>query len=124
MKYDKRCPLCEKYLTVDDDFIEFFCPTIITLPNTDKEVSHYIEQGFNDTVLMIVMPYRIQTQSSNKNLEYYSKIQLYQDPLDPNVGYSYQIGTRHWKYILSCPEIHPDTEENLLKRIKLLLVFS
>jgi hypothetical protein len=112
-----KCPVCNKHELViqslEDSFghaPDHFCPEIITLPG-GKILNHYREFQGTKQVRMIVPPYRVLTESGC------SKVSLQSRYKTGSQGY-------YFKTILKIPILHPDSQENLLKRIKLLMLLS
>jgi|SRR5580698_8186502 hypothetical protein len=110
-----KCPLCEKYELVsqsqEDSFgnePDVFCPEIIKMPD-GKIFNHYREFREADQIRMFALPYRIITEHGM------SKVGLRSQ---------YKSGTYYFKTVLKLPVIHPDRQDRLLQRIKLLLLLS
>src|SRR5271170_1072715 len=112
-----KCPICNKHELVaqslEDSFgkqPDLYCPEVVTIPG-GKILNHYREFQQYKQVRMIVPPYRI---ISGNNL---SKI---------SIQSRYATGEKafYFKTILKLPLIHPDSQEKLLERIKLLLLLS
>lgn len=121
-----NCPLCNKPLLEQSPedtgwaTPDLYCPEVITLPN-GKKVNHYRERKEPDEVVIHVPPYRILTKET-----YYKPQKIYN--LISKIGLlsRYKTGSKsyYFKTILTTPEIHPDTEDKLRDRIKLLLLLS
>jgi len=112
-----KCPICKKHELVaqslEDSYgrlPDLFCPEIITLPG-GKILNHYRDfQGLKQT-RMIVPPYRVITEGNE------SKVSLQSRYKTGGQGY-------YFKTLLKLPVIHPDSQEKLLDRIKLLMLLS
>ena|SRR5271165_2766883 len=112
-----NCPICNKHQLVVQSLEDSggslpdrFCPEVITMPG-GKILNHYRENQHYNSVRMIVPPYRIVTQNNVSKISIQSQ---------------YKGGNRkyYFKTLLKLPVIHPDTNEKILNRIKLLLVLS
>lgn len=112
-----KCPICNKHELVtqslEDSFghaPDVFCPEIITMPG-GKILNHYRELRSHKQVRMIVPPYRIITENNLSKVSFQSR---------------YETGERryYFKTLLKLPIIHPDSQERLLERIKLLMLLS
>jgi len=119
----KNCPLCDKLLvkqsTVDACGYEpaIYCPEEITQIGDNRKANHYREDPELNTVTMYVGSFRILTKDGT------SKV-------GTRMQYKTRRGLRttrgRWRYktLIEVPIIHPDTEERLYSRIKLLLLLS
>lgn len=114
-----KCPVCQKQELVKQsledcgyEIPDVFCPTVVDIGN-GKVVNHYREFKTIDRVRIVLLPYRIMTEHR------YGKT-------TSNVGVlsKYKSGKSYFKTLLKLPEIHVDTEEKLMTRIKTLLLFS
>lgn len=110
-----KCPICLKHELVtqslEDSYgriPDVFCPEVVKLPD-GKIVNHYREYPIIGKTRMIAMPYRV--------INWKGESQISQD-------HKYKSGKHYFKTILKIPELHPDTEEKLKNRIKLLLILS
>lgn len=112
-----KCPVCQKHelltQSLEDSFgniPDLFCPEIETMPG-GKILNHYREFRQHKQIRMIIPPYRIITQNEESKVSIQSRYKTGQK------GY-------YFKTLLKLPVIHPDSQDNLLKRIKLLLLLS
>lgn len=110
-----KCPVCHKQELVsqslEDSFgsPDLFCPEVVIMPG-GKCLNHYREfSSVKNQVRIIVLPYRIITQDGESKVSLHSR---------------YKTGGHYFKTILQVPAIHPDSQEKLLNRIKLLLLLS
>ena len=112
-----KCPVCLKHELVEqsleDSFgraPDLFCPEVITLPG-GKVLNHYRDFQWMKQTRIIVPPYRIVTEKGQSKVSIQSR---------------YKTGERSYffKTLLKLPVIHPDSQEKLLERIKLLLLLS
>jgi hypothetical protein len=111
-----KCPICQDHELVTQSLEDcygrvpdVFCPKTVKLPD-GKIVNHYREYPVvGDKVRMIVWPYRIVTWKGQS--------QISQD-------HKYKSGKHIFKTILKIPAVHPDVEEKLKARIKLLILLS
>ena len=112
-----KCPVCNKHELViqslEDSFgraPDRFCPEIITMPG-GKILNHYREFQGAKQIRMIVPPYRIITESGHSKVSIQSR---------------YKTGNQeyYFKTLLKIPALHPDSQEKLLDRIKLLMLLS
>lgn len=110
-----KCPICEKHELVAQSLEDcygripdLFCPEIVKLPD-GKVMNHYREFPVVGKVRMIVFPFRI--------INWKGESQVSQDR-------TYKSGKHFFKTILKTPTIHPDLEDKLRSRIKLLLILS
>ena len=113
-----KCPLCQKHELVtqslEDSYGRFpdkFCPEVVKLPE-GRLLNHYREYYINGLtkIRMIAFPYRI--------INWKGESQISRD-------HTYKKSGKHvFKTLLKIPEIHPDLEDKLKDRIKLLLLFS
>lgn len=111
------CPVCEKHELVlqslEDSFgnmPDLFCPETVTLPG-GKILNHYRNFQRIKQIRIIIPPYKITSENG------YSKISVQRQYTTGNKKYFF-------KMLLKVPTIHPDSEEMLIKRIKLLLILS
>lgn len=114
-----KCPICQQYELVKQsledcggDFPDTFCPEVVQIGN--KQFNHYRQFSIMSRTRIIVLPYRILTDVD------------YQGVARTSVGVlrEYKTGKPYFKTLLKLPELHPDTEVNLINRIKTLLLFS
>jgi hypothetical protein len=114
-----KCPVCQKHELVKQsledcggEFPDIFCPEVVDIGN-GKKLNHYREYAIMDRVRIIVLPFRILTDEDDGTFR-------------SNIGIlsKYKSGKPYFKTLLKLPEIHADTEEKLLNRIKTLLLFS
>lgn len=112
-----KCPICQKHELVAQSLEDcygrvpdLFCPEVVKLPD-GKVVNHYREYPIVGKVRIVVFPYRIIT--------WRGKSQISRD-------HTYKKSGKHIfkSLIKDIPEVHPDLEEKLKDRIKLLLLFS
>lgn len=113
-----KCPICKNHELATQSLEDthgndpdVFCPEIIKLP-TGRIFNHYREH-YKDGQLVIqrifAMPYRIITKRGESQISVLSK---------------YRSGAPYFKTMLKVPAVHADLEENIIKRVKLLLLFS
>lgn len=107
-----KCPMCGNHELVaqslEDVFggvPDTFCPEVIKI--SGKLFNHYRTSPYRTR--MIVLPYRILTQNGKSKVSIQSK---------------YKSGKEYFKTLFTVPELHPDTEQKLKDRIKLLLLLS
>jgi len=116
----RNCPLCGNRLVKGpaDGLHIIYCETEITLPHEKegepRQRNHYYEDFDNQEITQYVLPYRINT-TTYKIGENHSKI---------GVMKRYSTGKVYFKTITKCAPLHEDTEENLIKRIKGIIIFS
>lgn len=110
-----KCPLCNNHELVtqslEDSYgriPDIFCPEVVRLPD-GKIVNHYREYPIVGKIRMIAWPYRI--------INWKGQSQVSKD-------HRYKSGKHYFKTILKCPELHPDAEDKLKDRIKLLVLLS
>jgi hypothetical protein len=104
------CPLCKMECVKNLDM--FMCPTKITMVN-EMEYHHYSWEHNGDYPLeRLYFP----PNFFMKNLEGKSKIYKMSFTKDP-----YSLYTR---LVVTIPQLHYDTPENMLERIKKLVIFS
>lgn len=111
-----KCPLCQKHELVAQSLEDcygqlpdLFCPEIVKLPD-GKIMNHYREFQVVGKVRMIAFPYRI--------INWKGRTQISRDN-------RYKSGKHFFKTILKdIPEMHPDLEDKLKERIKLLVLLS
>lgn len=80
-------------------------------------INHYREFAYEGYTDMHVPPYRIRNKDGQSKIGLYKRYRTCRRVKTDN-------GRFHFKTILQCTELHPDTEEKLRERIKLLLVMS
>lgn len=102
----KTCPMCGNPLNSSSLENSFHCLKEATYDNFIS-LSHYREDfSYTNQIIMLVPPYRLRT-TSNKVTH-----------IDKNEN-------GFFKTIFICPTvIHPDTEDKLRERIKIILLFS
>lgn len=118
------CPVCQSQELVsqsleDTIYPDLFCPTTIQLPydsvnlgsGLGKIVNHFRIISWASTTRIIVMPYRIKIFSTRTEID---------------ISSFYKTGHKKhfFKHLLNTVPIQPDTEEKLLARIKMLMVFQ
>jgi len=104
----KLCPLCGKELKDwNSAIVRLYCPTLVKQPNCESAFYHY-SKGHSATIVHLP-PYRLINEGE------FSYIDTFID----DDSYGYKIDT-----IITVPLIHLDTEENLRKRLKTILLFS
>ena len=112
-----KCPVCNKHELVTQSLEDSygrepdqFCPEIVTMPG-GKVLNHYREFLGAKEVRIIVPPYRIVTENGTSKVSIQSR---------------YRSGNReyYFKTLLKIPALHPDSQERLLERIKLLMLLS
>lgn len=120
-----KCPICQKHELVEQSLEDcgyetpdVFCPTVVEIGN-GKMVNHYREFRSIDRIRIVILPYRILTESrydkSSRSDKYFTNVGILS---------KYKTGKSYFKTLMKLPEIHPDTEEKLITRIKTLLLFS
>lgn len=120
---NRDCPLCGKALIrqsaqdAGGSNPDIYCPEEITLPEDKRVVNHYREHGDLMETRIYLHPYRIVTKDGQSKLGK-------RDRYKTKAGVATKKGSLYFKTLIKCPEIHPDTEEKLLNRIKLLLLLS
>lgn len=110
-----KCPLCGKNLVKQsyEDSCgyepDLYCQEAVEL--NGKIYNHYRKSFEEEKLVMMVPPYRILNEDD------LSKV---------GIPARYKTGKqRHYfKTVIKCPTIHPDTEDKLRNRIKLLLLMS
>jgi len=115
---NRNCPLCGHRLVKSpaDSFPILYCETEIIVPgkfNSQRIKNHYLEDWTNKEITQYVMPYRIVT-SLYQGIDNQSKVSI--------LSY-YSSGRSYFKTIAKCAPLHNDTEENLRKRLKTIMVF-
>lgn len=110
-----KCPICQKHELVEQSLEDsygripdIFCPEVVRLPD-GKIVNHYREYPVIGKVRMIAWPYRI--------INWKGQSQVSKD-------HRYKSGKHYFKTIIKLPELHPDLEDKLKERIKLLVLLS
>lgn len=112
-----KCPVCKKQELVaqslEDSFgyaPDLFCPETVTLPG-GKILNHYRDFSRLKQIRIIVPPYRILTENNKSKISIQSR---------------YKTGSQGYffKTLLELPVVHPDSQERLIDRIKLLLLMS
>lgn len=133
------CPICEKQLVRDKEATwQYVCPTQVLVyeksgyMNHDKYITHYLidpKEPYEEFIIkgspykmvheiIVVMPYRLSNNFGNNT----TSVGKYVDPKDPDAGFSYQIGARHFEEVLTIPLLRYSL--GLEERIKTFLVFS
>jgi hypothetical protein len=133
------CPICDKQLEQDKEVSwQLVCPTKVLVYKAnefltnDKYVTHYLldpKEPYDEFIMpgspykmiheiIVVMPYRLSSNFGNNT----TSIGIWVDPEDPEAGFSYRCGARHFEEVLTIPLLRysPGIEE----RIKTFLVFS
>lgn len=116
MKMNRNCPVCGNRLVAGpaDGLHVVYCEESITLPG-GRQKNHYYEDFDNRLKDIYILPYRIRTT-------------MFREENTSKVGTlsQYKTGRKayYFKTLVTCPEIHPDTEDRLKTRIKTLLTFS
>lgn len=107
-----KCPICQNHEIVAqslediyNDKPDTFCPEVVKIAG--KLYNHYRENQYRTRI--IVPPYRILTNNGKSKVSIQAK---------------YKSGKGYFKALFTVPEIHPDTEDKLKERIKLLLLLS
>lgn len=120
-----NCPLCAKPLvkqSMQDAFGNqpaIYCEELVKVPGDPRSFNHYREDPDINTVTMYVPPFRIINENGETKIGKHAQYKK-----------GRRLRTRsntkkfYYKTIIKCPTIHPDTEEKLRSRIKLLLVMS
>jgi hypothetical protein len=110
-----KCPICQKHELVaqslEDSYgciPDIFCPEVVRLPD-GKIINHYREFSIIGKIRMIAWPYRV--------INWKGQSQISQN-------HKYKSGKSFFKTILKTPLLHPDTDDRLRERIKLLLLLS
>lgn len=118
----RTCPICGEPLSKQSaqdamgELRDWYCPTEIKL-DSGYPINHYREFAYEGHIDMHVPPYRIRTKDGSSKIGKITRYKTCRRVKTDN-------GRFHFKTILQCPEIHPDTEEKLKDRIKLLLIVS
>lgn len=113
-----KCPVCQNHelakQSLEDTYggdPDVFCPEVIKLPS--GRVFNHFREHYKTGKLVVqrifVLPYRIITKGDMSQISVLSQ---------------YRSGAPYFKTMLKVPVIHADTEENIIKRVKLLLLFS
>jgi hypothetical protein len=133
------CPICDKQLDQDKEASwQLVCPTKVLVYKAngfltnDKYVTHYLldpKEPYEEYIIpgspykmvheiIVAMPYRLTNNFGNNT----TSIGIWVDPEDPEAGFSYRAGARHFEEVLTIPLLRysPGIEE----RIKTFLVFS
>lgn len=108
-----KCPLCGKTLKGYDDY--YWCPKYIKFQGGKRKFHFSI---IEEHLEMIVPPYRIRTNRKE------TQVAIHIPPDHPGANNAYKSGRWLFKTIFTCPPIQPMEEEHLLKKIKLLVIFS
>lgn len=122
----RLCPLCQKPLVKaprrDHGFgdPEWYCQEEVKFPGDKRIFNHYSESPELNFITMYIQPYRIQTNMDEPRITRVGTHSRYKTKR----GVRTNVGDFYFKTILKCPELHPDIEEKLRSRIKLLLVMS
>jgi hypothetical protein len=111
-----KCPICQDSELVTQSLEDcygrtpdVFCPKVIKLPE-GKIVNHYREYPVvGDKVRIFVWPYRLITHKGQTQI---------------SLDCQYKSGKHYFKTILKTPALHPDEEDKLRDRIKLLILLS
>lgn len=118
----RNCPLCGNRLVKGpaDGLNIIYCETEITIPHkgdwSPRQKNHYLEDWDNNQTTQYVLPYRVITTTyPYQDAGNQSKIAI----MD-----RYSTGRVYFKTITKCAPLHDDTEENLIKRIKKITIFS
>lgn len=121
----RKCPVCSKPINVqsvkdacgwDPDQ---YCLEIASYSNDRRKFNHYIESPVIGTISIHLPPYRIQLESDGT-----TKIGIH-SRYKTKRGMTTDSGDFYFKTILKTDaHIHPDTEDKMRNRIKLLLIMS
>lgn len=115
----RNCPLCQQPLIHSGDELVWYCNTMVDYPQL-KHKSHYQEETEAERISIIIPPYRLLTEPIYNVL-------LKKEEVITKLGIlsKYKTGkqSNYFKTLLRLPPVTPDTEENLKKKIKILLVF-
>jgi len=118
-----NCPLCHKILLEIDALpsdgctvlnpIDYICQTRVKFEGKVSE-PHY-EHRYGEPIKIVLPPYRIITHNGNTSISV----------ADPgNYDGTHNFKRTVFKHVITIPELHFDTPENILKRINLLITFS
>lgn len=109
---NKTCPLCKKYLLeIGNDEPDYICPTRVKLKEGDiRTFPHYEDRYDNKFVVWVVPPFKVESTPEDK------KSRIFKLSTKPD-------STDTWQEILVTAEIHADSPEKLIKRVKILIPF-
>lgn len=119
-----KCPLCGKDLirqsSQDAGGYEpdLYCPEEVKEVGDTKSFNHYRIDYNMDLLTMYVLPFRIVNSISNPSSG--TKIGIHSKYKKSK----FKNRKFYFKTILKCPTVHPDREDKLRDRIKLLLIMS
>lgn len=121
----RTCPLCNKPLVKQSakDACGYepdqYCPEEVSFPKDQRKFNHYLKSPVIETTMMYLPPYRIQLESDGT-----TKVGTH-SRYKTKRGKTTGSGDFYFKTILKTESpIHPDTEDKLRNRIKLLLLMS
>lgn len=120
-----NCPLCNKPLTKQSfqDSCGYepaiYCQETISLTGDVRIFNHYREEPELGIITMYVPPYRIINDQHGSKIGFHSQYKQGRCHRTRANGKKF-----YYKTLIKCPLIHPDTEEKLRSRIKLLLLIS
>ena len=120
-----NCPLCGKLLVKQSlqDSCGYepavYCEELVKIPGDPRHFNHYREEPAIGTITMYVPPFRILNENGETKIGKHAQYMK---------GRRLRVRSNtkkfYYKTIIKCPTIHPDTEDKLRSRIKLLLVMS
>jgi hypothetical protein len=112
----RNCPLCNGPLFDSPTYgiDKIFCEKTILLPERKMDRYHYIEDLTLKQITQYSMPYRIIT-TTYLDKENTSQISIFAE---------YSTGRTYFKTLFKSGAWPPLSEENMIKKIKTLMVFS
>lgn len=113
---NRNCPLCGSRLVygpADYEMDMIYCEESVML-ESGKHKNHYIEYVLNKEIVYYLLPYKI-TTTTMENRENFSKI---------GKAATYKSGKHYFKTVAKVAPLRSDTEENMRKRLKTIMVFS
>jgi hypothetical protein len=114
----RTCPLCSQPLSIEPDYIH--CPTWVKL--AAGSTPHYNE--YDNKTVWYIPPYRITNKGGESMIAIYQKVVLKPRSVGATTAFAASLSSQFFfKHILAVPELHPDTPDKVLERIKTLLVF-
>lgn len=116
-KLDRNCPLCGAQLLRDPSGSwrdRVFCEKKIKLEGFNREKNHYVEDPFLKEATQYAFPYRLVT-TLHPDVENTTKVSVFA---------KYSTGRTYFKTLFKCGAWIPLTEEQIVKKVKTLMVFS